>query len=103
LGVLKAAPKGGVGIGIGSPGFYSNDDLFTNPGKILGHFIPAGKHGGFTYFKYSSHNEKSKFKSKKSKPGIPQLQDSGLQIYGNEGKRKTALKYRTVLIIQSSN
>ena len=44
-----------VVIRIRSACLHSNSDLFPDTGKILGHFIPAGKHGAFPNFKYPSH------------------------------------------------
>src|SRR4030095_1478836 len=53
--ILKTAAQRSIGCRIRTTGFYSNNDLFSNTCKLLCHPVPAGKHAGLSYFKYSSH------------------------------------------------
>src|SRR4030095_9720897 len=80
--ILKTTAKGRIGVRIRSTCFHCNSNFFPDTGELFRHPVPAGKHGGFSNFKNSSHDKKSLVSKS--------LSQIGLQIYSNDCKRKTS-------------
>jgi hypothetical protein len=54
-GILETATKGRIGGWVGTSGFNGYHDFLPDAGKLLRHAVPTGKHGGFSNFKYATH------------------------------------------------
>jgi hypothetical protein len=56
LGILETTTQSGICILIRPARFDGQCYFLSNTGKLLCHFVPPGKHGGFAHFENPAHN-----------------------------------------------